>query len=150
MLVSKAISKKCQYALRAVFELAWRGSKDTVKIQHIAVSQSIPYRFLEVIMADLKQGGFVQSIRGNKGGYALSRPASQIAVGEVIAFIAGDFTEPDMQEKHLLSKVGDYAFNKLLERASNAVSSVYDDTTFADLIQEELLLKRHYIPNYAI
>ena len=149
-MVSKVISKKCRYALRAVFELAWRGSKDPVKIQNIAVSQAIPPRFLEVIMAELKQGGFVKSIRGNKGGYALARPADQLTVGEVLAFLAGDLREPDELEKQNFVPVGNYAFSKLLESANNAVSSVYDDTTFADLIKEELLLRKNYVPNYAI
>ncbi len=61
------ISQKCQYALRAIFELAKRKGQGPVKIAETAEAQAIPLRFLEVILSQLKQGEFVSSQRGNKG-----------------------------------------------------------------------------------
>ncbi len=69
------VSQKSQYALRAVFELARRNGGLPVKIADIAEAQAIPQRFLEVIMNQLKQGGFVESRRGKRGGYLLARSA---------------------------------------------------------------------------
>jgi Rrf2 family protein len=83
------VSQKCQYALRAVYELASRGSAEPVRIADLAKAQAIPARFLEVIMAQLKQAGVVASRRGNEGGYLLGRPASEITVGKLIRFIDG-------------------------------------------------------------
>ena len=62
------VSQKCQYALRAVFELAKQYGKGPTKILHIAELQAIPVRFLEVILVQLKRGGFVDSQRGKEGG----------------------------------------------------------------------------------
>ena len=67
------ISKKCQYALRAVFELAWRNTGEPVKTHSIARAQGMSSRFTEVILNDLKHAGFVKSIRGKEGGYRYSR-----------------------------------------------------------------------------
>ena len=62
-----SVSQKCQYALRAVFELASRETHDPVKIAKIAESQKIPQKFLELILSQLKQGGFLGSRRGADG-----------------------------------------------------------------------------------
>src|SRR5438445_5347865 len=90
------ISVKSEYALKAVFDLASqylalpRGSATSpVKIADIARRQKIPQKFLELILAGLKQGGFVESRRGAEGGYLLARGAEAITAGEVLRFIEG-------------------------------------------------------------
>ena len=53
----------------------------------IARRQAIPQKFLELILASLKQAGFVESRRGADGGYLLARPADALTVGEVLRFL---------------------------------------------------------------
>ena len=60
------ISQKCQYGLRAVLELSLRIGRGPVKTGDIAKAQSIPLKFLEVILVELKHGGFVESRRGHQ------------------------------------------------------------------------------------
>ena len=55
-----------EYALRAVFDLASQPASHPIKIADIARRQSIPQKFLGVILASLKQGGFVESRRGRR------------------------------------------------------------------------------------
>src|ERR1700688_867887 len=81
------LSFKTEYALQAVFDLATQPPGEPVKIADIARRQSIPQKFLELILSSLKQGGFVESRRGAEGGYRLSRAADQITVGEVLKFV---------------------------------------------------------------
>src|SRR6266853_2785065 len=81
------ISVKSEYALLAVFDLALQAVGEPVKIADIAKRQSIPQKFLELILASLKQGGFVESRRGAEGGYLLARPADAITVGEVLRYV---------------------------------------------------------------
>mgnify|MGYP001581599512 CR=1 FL=1 len=83
------LSLKSEYALRAVFELACQVNRDPVRIAGIADRQKIPQKFLELILAGLKQGGFVESRRGAEGGYMLARAAERITVGEVLRQIEG-------------------------------------------------------------
>jgi Rrf2 family cysteine metabolism transcriptional repressor len=134
-----SISPKCQYALRSVFELAKHHGKGPLKIADIARAQAIPTRFLEVILSQLKQAGFVESRRGSAGGYVLARPPAVLTVGEIIGFIEGPLSPVlcvagstgDQCPLH-----GDCAFLPMWERAREALSEVYDSTTFEDLVEE--------------
>ena len=71
------LSAKADYAVRASLELA--SSRDGhVKAETVARAQSIPLRFLEQILLDLKHAGLVASQRGAEGGYWLTRPPEEI------------------------------------------------------------------------
>ena len=147
------ISKRCQYALRAVFELALRNTGQPVKIHQIAGAQNIPPRFLEVILNQLKHAGFVESRRGNEGGYMLARLAENLTVGEVIQYIQGPvFMTADNAGKPNKSEVfyGDYAFKQLWQKVNSAVAQVCDNTTFAELVECEMARKSASVPNYSI
>src|SRR5437763_2787008 len=83
------ISVKSEYALKAIFDLATRPPTEPVKIAEIAKRQRIPQKFLELILASLKQGGFVESKRGADGGYLLARTPDSITVGEILRYVEG-------------------------------------------------------------
>jgi len=147
------ISKKCQYALRAVFELAMRDPGLPVKIHEIAGAQNIPPRFLEVILNQLRHAGFVDSRRGKEGGYMLARAAEGLTVGEVIRYIQGPISMTTGDERKAnkgASFYGEYALEQLWENVNNAVSKVCDNTTFAELIEYEKAKKTASVPNYSI
>src|SRR5665213_3522058 len=85
------ISVKSEYALKAVFDLASQyltipqgATMSPVKIADIAKRQKIPQKFLELILAGLKQNGFVDSRRGAEGGYLLAKGPDAITLGEVL------------------------------------------------------------------
>ena len=148
------LSKRCQYALRAVFELGLRDSGQPVKIQEIAGAQNIPPRFLEVILNQLRHAGFVESRRGNEGGYMLARAAENLTVGEVIEYVQGPIFMTDDNEKRRVGKsksfYGDYAFEQLWRNVNSAVSKVCDNTTFAELIEYEKAKRTASVPSYSI
>ncbi len=78
------ISQKCQYTLRALFELAKHYGGEPVSAAEIAEAQAIPPRFLELILQSLKNSREVDSRRGNYGGYVLAVSPETITVGDVI------------------------------------------------------------------
>ena len=82
-------SVKGEYALQAILDLASQRAGEPIRIADIAQRQKIPQKFLELILASLKQGGFVESRRGAEGGYLLARPAESITVGEVLRYVEG-------------------------------------------------------------
>ena len=125
------ISVKGEYALRAVFDLACRGSSDPVKIAAIAARQRIPQKFLELILSQLKQAGILNSRRGADGGYFLARPAESITVGEVLRQIDGPLSPAQRANRD--NGPADSPFPELWEEVERALSSVIDQTTFADL-----------------
>ncbi|MEA4856714.1 MAG: Rrf2 family transcriptional regulator [Solidesulfovibrio sp.] len=134
------VTQKCQYALRALFELAKREGRGVVRAADIAANQAIPKRFLEVILHQLRQGGFVDSQRGKEGGFFLSRPAENITVGELIRFIDGPINPVDCQLERPqfdCSLKGNCVFIGLWEEARQALERVYDTKTLKDLVERE-------------
>lgn len=133
-----AITQKCQYALRAVYELAMRQDEGPCKIGAVADAQGIPARFLENILNGLKGAGFVDSVRGKDGGYYLSRRADRITVGEIIRFVQGPFDPVDCttREKPDCDIYEDCVFRPLWERARQVLEEVYDSTTIQDLVDQ--------------
>lgn len=139
------ISVKGQYALQAVFDLASGDRLTPVKIADIAQRQKIPQKFLELILAGLKQGGFVESRRGAEGGYLLARPAESITVGELIRYMEGP-----KAGRHSAKRRGDTPFTDMWARVDAAVSGVLDHTTFADLTRAWREKQAHYVPDWSI
>ncbi len=133
-----AINQKCQYALRAIFELACRRNEGPCKIGTIAEAQGIPVRFLENILNNLKSAGFVDSQRGKDGGYFLLRPADSITVGEVIRFIQGPLGPVECTTRIVdeCDFHNDCVFRPLWDKARMALEAVYDGTTFQDLADQ--------------
>ena len=147
------LSKKCQYALRAVFELAFRNSDRPVTVQDIAEAQNIPPRFLEIILSQLRQAGIVESQRGNEGGYLLARRPQDVTTGEIIEFVEGPLLPVvDRPGKPRSGNAvrGDYALGKLWSSISRAVKDIHDQTTINDLVVQETAHLQAGVPNYAI
>ena len=147
------ISKKCLYALRAIFELALRDINEPTKIQTIAETQGIPQRFLEAILNDLKYGGFVGSKRGHKGGYTLDRAPEGLTIGEVIEYIQGPISvNPDDNKNSDKIQIysGDKVFEQLWQEVNKTMFDVWNSKTFADLVEFERNNKSTTIPDYII
>ena len=151
------VSQKCQYAARAVFELARRQGDGPVTIGEIARIQAIPQKFLEVILGELKQTGYVASRRGVQGGYLLEVSPEVLTVGDVVRFIDGPLDpvkcigpEIGAEAASTCPLKGDCAFMGLWARAGEAVAGVYDSTTFQDLIDEHEAATQEYVPHYNI
>jgi Rrf2 family protein len=147
------ISRKCQYALRAVLELAYRDGTHPVKIHEIAGAQNIPPRFLEVILNQLRHAGFVESRRGNEGGYMLAKPAGEVTVGQIIESVQGTGLREPSEPRRAGSAeyfFGDYAFERVWKSVGAAISGVCDNTTLADLIEYENVKNRTTVPDYVI
>src|SRR5690348_5387357 len=123
------ISVKGEYALQAIFDLASQRAGEPTKIADIARRQKIPQKFLELILASLKQGGFVESRRGAEGGYLLARPADAITVGEVLRFVEGG-----RESKNRSRRKAETPFSEIWQQVDRAVSGVVDHTTFGDLL----------------
>jgi Rrf2 family transcriptional regulator, cysteine metabolism repressor len=145
------ISVKSEYALKAVFDLTVQylslppGSPgmSPIKIADIARRQKIPQKFLELILAGLKQSGFVDSRRGAEGGYLLARGADTITIGEVLRAVENVKSQPRGSK-------GSDPFADVWKRVDQSISDVLDQTTFGDLARKWREKQAHYIPNWQI
>ena len=142
------ISKKCQYALKAVFELAWRDQDEPIRTQKIADAQHVSLRFMEIILNELKHGGFVESKRGNEGGYMLARDARDLTVREIIEYIEGPILL--VQKGDDTASVGNEAFTELWQEVNNAIGAVCENKSFADLVEFERAKRDKCALNYSI
>ena len=118
------ITTKSAYAVRALAELARRGSAP-VPIGEIAARREIPPQFLETLFVALRRGGVLQSQRGVKGGYLLARPAEAITVLEVVELLEGEVG------------VGAEAAGQPWSEIADAVRSTLAATTIMDIAQRE-------------
>ena len=139
------ISLKAQYALKAIFDLALQQPGRPVKIADIAKRQNIPQKFLELILAGLKQGGFVESKRGAEGGYLLARNPDAVTAGAVIRFIEG--TQGGRARG---KRAGASPFEAMWRSVDEAFSSVVDNTTFAELARAWQEQQRKYVAYWEI
>ena len=119
-----AITSKSPYAVRALSELARRGSSQPVPIGEIARAREIPVQFLEGLFASLRRAGILQSQRGVKGGYLFARAPDLVTVLEVVELLEGPLG-PETS--------GDDVWSD----AVDAVRAVLGKTTIADVAERE-------------
>jgi Rrf2 family protein len=132
------ISAKADYAIRAVLELAAQGG-GPVKGDRLAAAQEIPGKFLEAILAQLRQSNLLLSRRGAEGGYWLARPASEITLADIIRASDGPLASVRGQRPETVSYEG--AARRLTEvwvalRAS--LRDVLEVVTVQDLLDGNL------------
>ena len=124
------ISKKAEYALRSIVSISKRPPNKPVSIQELVADEAIPVKFLEQILLSLKNGGLLISKRGVGGGYRLSKPPSQISVGDVLSLIDGPFAPlPEISPQSGLAK----CFGEL----EKLVNDFLNDHSIADIVSKE-------------
>ena len=128
------VSAKTDYALRAAVELARHEQDEPVKGERIASAQSIPLRFLENILGELRKAGIVDSRRGVEGGYMLARPAAEIALADVIRAVDGPLANIGGTRPDALSYTGSAEpLREVWVAVRAALRSVLEETTVADV-----------------
>ncbi len=142
------ISNKCQYALRAVLELAKQEGRGPISIAAIAREQDIPARFLEAIMRQLKQAGYVEAQRGKEGGYLLAKPAREILVSDLIEEVQGPLFAP--YDDHAQTRRSVDVFAPVWEAARSALAESMAHYTFDVLARHELKARGQLVANYTI
>ena len=80
-----------EYGLRCMLQMAKKGHQGTTTIVELAKKENLTTAHVAKIMGILRKGGMVQSIRGQSGGYQLSKPPQEINVNEVLEALGGKF-----------------------------------------------------------
>ena len=133
------VSAKTDYALRAAVELAAAEPGANVKGERLATSQSIPLRFLENILLQLRHAGIVESRRGADGGYRLARPAAEITLADVIRAIDGPLAGVSGQRPETLDFKGrSEPLREVWVAVRASLRGVLEQVTLADVAANEL------------
>ena len=83
------LTKKTDYALRALFTLVEHHGRGPIPIRELARRNDVPKRFLEHILLEAKAAGWVESVAGKKGGYVLAKSPDRITMGQVVRHFDG-------------------------------------------------------------
>jgi Rrf2 family protein len=137
---------KAKYGLRALTALARQYGSGPVLIAELATKESIPRKFLELILLDLKKKGILQSKKGKGGGYYLSRPPSMVYLGELVRALDGPLAllpcvsqtayrhcEECLDEKTC-------AIRGVMKEVRDATAAILDGTTLADMVERSTRL----------
>ena len=84
------LTKRADYAFRAVLALSRATDGERLSVRRIAADERVPERFLPQVMGDLVRAGLVEGTVGRSGGYQLAKPAAEISLLEVVEAVEGD------------------------------------------------------------
>jgi Rrf2 family protein len=129
------LSKRTEYGLRAIVQLARLWPKSFVQSRDLAQHEDLPNKFLESILLALRRGGFLESKVGSGGGYRLARSPREINVGDLIRRLEGRLTLKDGQASTEMSP-GKIAVRFLNEKLTAATDDVIDPLTLEDLLEQ--------------
>ena len=130
------VSKKTDYALRALFTLVDHHGGLPIPIRELARRNDVPKRFLEQIMLALKAQGWVDSVAGIHGGYILARNPSKITMGAVVRHFDGILAPIDcvsVSGYQRCSQESVCRFRRVFFDARNYVANLMDRTTLAEV-----------------
>lgn len=129
------ITYKGDYALKALLDLALHYDQGVSTINDVAKRIDAPVKFLEQVLLDLKKGGFVESKRGNVGGYQLSKDPSAITIGQVVRYIDGPIEPIACVEKGYSNCIDlrKCVFKNIWFKVTQATLGIIDHVNFADL-----------------
>ncbi len=136
------VSSQEEYGLRCLLRIARQGESGSLTIPEISQAEGISSSYVAKLMRVLRRGGFVKSVRGQAGGYKLSRPASRITVGEALALLGGRLFESDFCEQHtgtekVCTNSVDCSIRSLWRAVQLVVDQVLGKTTLKDLLWDE-------------
>jgi Rrf2 family protein len=133
------LTKKAKYGLKALVFLAGIDPGQTALVADIAAANQIPKKFLDAILGELRNAGFVHSKKGKGGGYTLARTPEEIGVGNVIRALDGPLAPIQCASRTVYRRCDDCvderhcAVRLVMLQAREAIASVLDKTTLAEM-----------------
>lgn len=127
------LSKRTEYGLRAVVQLARLWPRNFVQSKDLAREEDLPNKFLESILLALRRGGFLESKVGSGGGYRLSRSPRDMLVGDLIRRLEGRLTVKEGSPPAEQSP-GKVAVRLINQKLTDATDEVLDRMTLEELL----------------
>lgn len=136
------LSSQEEYGLRCLLRVGREGTSGSVTIPELSRFEGISEPNVAKMMRVLREGGFVNSIRGQAGGYALSRRPDEINVGHVLATLGGRLYEPSFCDTHagverFCTHMTDCSIRSVWRMLQTAVDQVLGGITLKDLLGTE-------------
>lgn len=130
------ISTKGRYALRVMVDLAMNNSENYIPLKDISKRQEISNKYLEQIISKLNKAGFLETARGNTGGYRLAKKAKEYKIGEILRAAEGDLKPIDcLTEGEKCSRKKECKTYSFWNGLDNVITNYIDSKTLEDLIK---------------
>lgn len=135
------LSKKTQYAFKALTFMAEQKNVGPFLIAEIAEKKKIPLKFLESILLELKKAGILNSKKGKGGGYYFNEAPSTISLAKVMRLIEGPIALLPCVSLNFYEKCGDCnekkcGLNKIMAKVRDKTLSILENQTIADLVNQ--------------
>jgi Rrf2 family cysteine metabolism transcriptional repressor len=139
------ITKKSEYALRALVQIALSDSGEVIRARDIARRENFSIKFLGQILALLRQRGIVETRRGVGGGYVLNKPSTSITLADVIRIVDGPLAPVSCVSEMAYTPCGMNenlcALKSIMSEVRMSILGVLERVTLADLCQRAIELK---------
>ncbi len=135
------LTNKGKYGLKAMVHLAGMPPGQPALVADIAEANSIPKKFLDAILGELRTAGFVHSKKGRGGGYVLARPSTEIMVGAIIRSLDGPLAPIGCASRTSFRRCDDCSMEKpcpvrlVMAQVREAIAAVLDARTLAEMRQ---------------
>ncbi|MFZ0454931.1 MAG: Rrf2 family transcriptional regulator [Ignavibacteriaceae bacterium] len=135
-------SSQEEYGLRCLIRIGKSSSPNGLTIPEISQLEGLSEAHVGKILRILRLGSFVESSRGQTGGYKLSRPANKIIIGEVLSVLGGKLFESGFCENHsgvetICTHTIDCSVRSLWSIIQNLLDGVLSKTTLQNLLGSE-------------
>ncbi|GHU15544.1 Rrf2 family transcriptional regulator [Spirochaetia bacterium] len=120
------ISTRGRYGVRLLIDLAEHSGESHVSLASVAERQAISIRYLEQVAVILRRSGFIRSVKGASGGYALAKRPEDIVLGDALRVLEGDMLVvdppiPNTPETKLQRCIRTTVFDRLNERIAGVI-----------------------------
>jgi Rrf2 family protein len=137
-----------EYGLRCLIRIGKSDSPNGLTIPEISEREKLSKANVGKILRILRLGGFIESTRGQNGGYKLSRSPEEIVIGNVLASLGGKLFEADFCKEHagfesICTHTIDCSIRSLWKKVQDAVDNLLGKTTLKDLMGSEEELNFH-------
>src|ERR1700754_4848910 len=144
------ITAQEEYGIRILIRIAKCGDEKTgLSIPQISETEGLTPHYVAKLTRQLRLGGFVKSTPGQKGGYVLSRPTSEININQVLKTLGAELFDKEFCATHigalnLCTNSVDCSARSLWKIVQFTLDQVLDKMTLADLCgREESVIKLH-------
>ena len=133
------ISTRGRYALRVMIDLAERQTSDFTPLKEIAARQEISEKYLESIVKNLVQNGFLEGLRGKGGGYRLVRAPEEYTVGSILRLMEGSLAPVACLEQRAqpCNREDSCRTLPMWRKLYDLLNDFFDGITLADLTDSE-------------
>ncbi len=131
------LTNRCEYALLALVYLGRCDASMYATVEKISASQGIPPKFLEQILLTLKRAQYLQSAKGQGGGYRLAKPASAISIAEIIRLVNGALAPTDSVSQYFYNHTPierERMLVTLFKEIRDMIASKLESTMLSDIL----------------